>query len=229
MSNAAETQHRFQSSDLLWLVFFLIAFGTVLFGIVLFGQMGDHHDLARSRYVFEQQLAALKAGQSNSVWLYDARGADALLSQLAGMPEVVELSVDSTDASDTGFAAVATLPNLRTLSVNRTGLTDQALAQFKSAPLLESLSLKNTHVTGEGLRSLQHFPKLRELSIQFEHAGRLTPSDDTIKGLAELSQLKSLHLGGATGDWTIIDAVEMLRTKLPGCSITTDLTPRDKK
>jgi hypothetical protein len=178
----------------------------------------------RSLDDLNSQIEMLRAGETDSVNLYDTHGTDELLQQLRGMPEIQSLKLDLTDVSDDGIDHIAFLPNLRTLVVcgGRPGIGDIGLTRLSHAGRLETLELVNTHVTNDGLSELRNFPNLHILKLYYEASRRECLTEDAFEYLRELQELQRLELGGG---WASDAMVSDLKDALPHCEIVTSHTP----
>jgi flagellar biosynthesis/type III secretory pathway M-ring protein FliF/YscJ len=78
------------------------------------------HDAEIKRYQEEEiarQIAEVKAGRANFIYLYCSEGTDGLLEQLVNVPGIEDVRLDLTDVTDDGMKSLAKLKNLRSLSV----------------------------------------------------------------------------------------------------------------
>lgn len=91
------------------------------------------------------------------------------------------------------------------------GLNDDRLQQLSSLSQLRELWLVRSEVTGTGLAVLADFPALREL-----HIGSAQLSDDGLRHLKRLGQLKKLTIWGLRHDDPRVDE---LRLALPNCQV----------
>jgi hypothetical protein len=139
----------------------------------------------------------------------DVNDADA--ERLAGLSELVSLTLDDSQVTDIGLMAVRGLRSLDLLSLSGTRVTDEGLAYLPSRSPLRLLSLDRTHVTDAGLPHLLGLTRLEFLTLSN------TPITDA--GLVHLRGLKclgQLHLAGTH----VTDAgVRALQEALPNLII----------
>ena len=103
----------------------------------------DEHSRENRNRSFYDDFGRVKAGQQKSLYVYDTQGADRLLKQLRGMPQIEEIALDLTDASDNGMQHIAELPNLRKLVIygGYPGIGDRGFICFRKCKTLQSVKL----------------------------------------------------------------------------------------
>jgi hypothetical protein len=192
------------------------------------------YDGADWNQYFYRDLARLKAGQIDGLYLYCTRDSDALLRQIQGMPEVESLRLQLADATDDGMRYVATLPNLRELVLygGRPGISDRGLAHVVTCASLEAVSLVNTRVTDKGLSALEKLPALSSLTLYRDSFREQTLTDNGLAHLKSCPNLRSLAL---TGGWVTdagmakLTGIHTLRSLHLESARVTDATLRDLK
>ena len=165
----------------------------------------------------EKQIAAIKAGRQDWVYLYCSADTDDLLRRLEGVSGVKGLVLELTDVSDEGMESVAGLQGLNRLLIygGNPGVSDCGFVRLRTLCNLEGLRLVNTHVTDEGLAILKGFPKLRTLTLFHEARRGPTLTDAGLVHLKTLTNLQTL------GGWVSDNAVRDLRKSIPTCKIKT--------
>jgi hypothetical protein len=168
---------------------------------------------------FEDQIAEIKAGKSNTIHFYCSNGTDLLLRQAANVPEIQNIVLQLTDVTDDGMNFISMMPNLKKLVVyGGAGVDDHGFTYIKNIKSLKTLSLINTKITDQSLPSLKDLPSLHELIVFHERWRGQTFTDAGLIHLKKLTNLKKLNLSGG---WASEKAVEELRQALPQCNITT--------
>ena len=197
---------------------------------------------------FAQQVAAVAAGESDSIEVQAALLSDDDLSQIANLETLRQLKLSGPGKlSSTGLvhleslsqlehlklggmriddaaaARIAKLSQLQFLNLPETTLTDDGLLSLTALQSLKLLRLDASQVTDAGLEHLKALPKLRFLHLI--HPNITGQGLDTI---AELEQLESLYLDGVDLPH---DAWARLIAARPGLHIHVDQLhlPQDPK
>jgi hypothetical protein len=160
---------------------------------------------------------------------------DAVVGELHRMPQLREVDLQFTAASDSGLMSLQRLTKLQRLNLAGTKLTDagmvclQRLTQLRDLDLfsaeigdaglrhlqnmsmLENLSLSNTHVTDAGLEELRGLTNLQDLNLEFTNV-----TDAGLAKLRGLPQLKKISV-----EFTEVseEAISELRPALPVAEI----------
>jgi len=110
------------------------------------------------------------------------------------------VSVDfrGSQVTDAGLMHLKGLENLHSLNLETSRVTDAGLVHLHGLPRLETLDLSTLTVTDAGLGELlKTLPRLQALDLTFTGV-----TDAGLAHLKELSQLRSLSLGGVLADWS---------------------------
>jgi hypothetical protein len=111
----------------------------------------------------QQCLIFSLRGSPSFVDGHDFRDAD-----LSGVADDCEcLSLELSQITDDGIAALTRLHQLRCLDLDSTAITDIALTTVGSLASLEELWLEDTAVTDAGLKHLQRLHKLKFVSLAY--------------------------------------------------------------
>ena len=118
------------------------------------------------------------------------------------------------------FKELAGLPSLRTLSAIQTMVSDGALQHLTGCEQLEELALAQTLVTDGGLEAMSHLKNLKRLDL-----AQTPVSDQGLAHLATLRQLEWLNLSGNLGitDQSVkllLDLPQLKEVYLDGTSMT---------
>ncbi len=165
----------------------------------------------------QREIEKLTAGQSDFVYFYSTGNTDALVKQLASMPEVHGLAFESTDLSDVGATFIATLPNIEKLTIHGGTVGNGGLNKLRSLEKLKTLHMVNLKLTDDSLRALLSMKNLEALTIYCNQHSKTKLTDSAIKSLRQLKTLKKLNVGGG---WPSLSSVSELKSSLPGCIIT---------
>jgi hypothetical protein len=161
---------------------------------------------------------------------------DGALAGLAPMPQLQALHLASTPTTDAGIAPIARLDSLRILDLYQTNVTDAGMQEVVELAHLEDLSLGFTAVTNAGLQKICTLANLKGLglfSTKVTDAGLvcLSLADDDVSDrsmeiLAELGDIRSLHLDGTHLTDVGLEVLSRLRNlaelTLAGTEITDD-------
>lgn len=138
------------------------------------------------------------------------------LPELTEFPEIRELAVCSTLFDHHSWRSLCNLEQLERLAIYNCSIHDddlEALAAMKSLKWLHVETEPN--ITDRGLAFLAKLPSLEVLEVDTypDLSGKISE-----KGLAHLTQLRKLSVGGLTED-----KLNSLRRRLPDCEINTNL------
>lgn len=165
---------------------------------------------------WEDQIAAVKRGESDRIEIAQSLIGDEHLPQLAELANLRELVLDKTKITDAGlapllkltalehlrlrgaritdqgFREICQLRSLKRLNLPQADLTDAGLAELSSATELELLRLGSPRVTNAGVEKIAAVKSLRWL-----HLIDIPLTDPALKSIGELKNLESLYLDGA--------------------------------
>ena len=150
---------------------------------------------------------------------------DTALAHLRSWKHLEVLNLRGVRLTSAVFEHLAQLTALRSLDIAFTEVEDDGFELLSSLPKLESLALGGNRLTGSALSSL-NLPALRSLDVggmQRVDSGRwgLALSEDNLRRLSELTELRSLTLTGANLNDRRIDRPGnqlAQRTELPDIS-----------
>ena len=151
---------------------------------------------------------------------------DTALAHLRGWKHLEVLNLRGVRLTSAVFEHLAQLTSLRSLDIAFTEVEDDGFEQLSSLTKLESLALGGNRLSGSALSSLKLLPALRTLDaggMQRVDSGRwgLALSEDNLRRLSELTELRSLTLTGANLNDRRIDRPGnqlAQRTELPDIS-----------
>jgi internalin A len=127
---------------------------------------------------------------------------DTALAHLRGWKHLEVLNLRGVRLTSQAFEHLSQLTALRSLDIAFTEVEDDGFEQLSSLTKLESLALGGNRLSGSALSSLKLLPALRTLDVggmQRVDSGRwgLALSEDNLRRLSELTQLRVLTLTGA--------------------------------
>lgn len=142
---------------------------------------------------WQSQIAAARAGESDSIQVTDERIALGQLADLHQVPDVTELLLEAGAVTDRGIEFIAPLGKLEHLRMRQSPLTDDGLAQLAAGSMenLRILNLPQAVVTAAGIKHLAALPNLVQLRL-----GGDGLDDRAAEAIAGLPALRSLHLIG---------------------------------
>jgi internalin A len=151
---------------------------------------------------------------------------DTAIAHLREWKRLEVLNVRGVRLTSAVFEHLSQLTALRSLDIAFTEVEDDGFEQLSSLTKLESLALGGNRLTGSALASLKLLPALRTLDaggMQRVDSGRwgLALSDDNLRRLSELTELRTLILTGANLNDRRIDRPGnqlAQRTELPDIS-----------
>jgi hypothetical protein len=167
------------------------------------GEGGKHResfvDLLAALYRGEDQPATLaertglSPGELDQQYRRYLKVTDDDLAGIPGPEQVRNLSLGRTDVTDKGLARLAELKNLEWLDLSGTAATHAGLAPLAELTRLRQLFLEGTGATDATLRVCGGLNQLEELDLSNLPA----ITDDGLAALANLKNLKVLHLTGS--------------------------------
>lgn len=132
-----------------------------------------------------------KDGNVIVVDLDSAKGSDADLAHLKGLPFVRELSaVEVRGVTDAGLASLAGHPSLKTLKLERSSVGDAGMAHLQKLPKLEDLDLRRTGVTAAGYREVGKLSRLKRLWVVLNQGF----NDECLLAIKDLKNLEVLDM-----------------------------------
>lgn len=146
---------------------------------------------APTEATLKEQVAAVRAGESDQILVEQAVLTDSDLRELPGLANLRELLLDSAESrfSAAGIKQLIGLPKLEHLRIRGTGIDDEALQHLASLEGLRIVNVPQSTFSDATLAELKRLPNL----VQFRFSSpRVT--DAGMKTLAELPAIKQLHL-----------------------------------
>jgi serine/threonine protein kinase/Leucine-rich repeat (LRR) protein len=137
-----------------------------------------------------------------------------VLSPIAGLTQLEDLSLGGTKIAQTALQALGSLPNLRRLDLAKTGIDGRGVGYLAKLAKLTELSLADTKVNDPAAAEVGALTKLERLSLagcRFSDAG--------LKHLAGLRNLAQLDLARTQ---VTADGVAALQKALPKCKIVSN-------
>lgn len=174
---------------------------------------------------WEEQVAAVRQGEANSIHLTSESITDQQLQDLRGLMNVRELKLEGGNVTAAGLAVLADLPqlevlwlrgsrvdnlaaeqiannrNLRRLNLPAAEFDDAGLAHLVNLPQLEQLRFSSRRVTAHGLASLGRAMSLRWLQLIDVPLDRAA-----LREIAKLDKLESLYLDDVAVDESALEA-----------------------
>ena len=160
---------------------------------------------------FSEQIAAVRALESDKIELLYTPVAVDELSQLDGLTHLKLLRLDAAPITDNALAPILSLQNLEILNVPRAQFTDGAVEQFTALPHLRILRFGSPNVTDAALAHVPQMPALRTLILE--------DSPITDAALQHLYGLKDLESFYVSGTKITSDGLAELQEALPGLHI----------
>jgi Leucine-rich repeat (LRR) protein len=125
--------------------------------------------------------------------------------------------LESSQSPDEALALLDRVGKVRSVSLSHTRISDAGLGKIKRLPDLKSLDLSFTDITDAGVHQISEMRQLTQLVIN-----DTTITEKCLPDVEKLINLKSLDLSHNQVNKA---AVDNLRTKLPGCTISYDPDP----
>lgn len=139
-----------------------------------------------SEAAWEEQLAAVRRGESDTIHIASQAVSDEQLRELAGLNALRVLKLEQGRVSPAGLSVLAELPRLDTLWLRNSGVGNRAVREIIKNKQLAYLNLPQAEFGDTGLDLLTQLPQLQQLRFSSPHV--------TSKGLAKLGQARSLRL-----------------------------------
>jgi hypothetical protein len=174
---------------------------------------------------WEQQLAAVRQGQSDTIHLVHESIDDRQLAELAGLPGLRQLKLERGSVTASGLAVLGDVPDLevlllrrcrlgngairqivrnrqlRTLNLPQAEFGDEGLEEIAALPELVHLRFSSPYVSAPGMEALGHASQLRYLQV-FE----VPVTERFFREVAKLPRLESLYIDHPHGNPAAIDA-----------------------
>src|SRR5262245_10495485 len=166
-----------------------------------------------SEWITDQGMTAIK--QWKHLKRLDLRGtriSDGALEIVSHMPGLEALDIAHTEVTDLGLENLITLVNLKELAVGRGRLSNAGLVSIRMLPALTHLDLSGARPTPPDAPG--------------GRGGAAGIPEETLKAIAELSELRVLHLGysaiNADGLRVLGALAKIEKLGLQGCSRVDD-------
>ncbi|MBS1996191.1 MAG: protein kinase [Cyanobacteria bacterium SZAS LIN-2] len=117
----------------------------------------DPADLAKLKWLKRVEIMDIKG----------CGDADLVVKQVAGSPNLRELSMDCTAPTVAAFRGLATCPNLSTLSLSECDLSAEAVAAISNISSLEELTLNNDEIRPNMFAGLSKLKRLRRIGVPY--------------------------------------------------------------
>ncbi|MCR9291262.1 MAG: hypothetical protein NXI32_01000 [bacterium] len=141
---------------------------------------------------WEEQLARIRSGEAYTLKVETPAGPSLLeaLPDLDG--KLLELLIDQGGPTDSWLMTIAQLSSLEHLRIRESPISDLGLTYLVAGgERLQILNLPQSTLTEQGIRELAKLPQLKQLRI-----GGRQIDDAAASALSELPNLRSLHLIG---------------------------------
>ncbi len=158
---------------------------------VVEGKLKDEAGAVAALVEAKATLEKDSEGRVIGVDLDSAKGSDADLAHLKGLPNVRMLSaVEVRGVTDAGMATLAGHPNLRTLKLERSSVGDAGMAHLQKIPKLEDLDVRRTGVTAAGYREVGKIAGLKRLRVVYN--ARF--NDEACEAIKDLKNLELIDM-----------------------------------
>ena len=105
--------------------------------------------------------------------------------------------------SDAVLEQIAKIPNLRKLTADNCGISDAGLVHLEQATKLQFISLRQNRITDEGMRSLAKLKQLKSLDlgchVSIAAYGKIQKNDVSDAGIERIASLQQLEFLGVEG------------------------------
>lgn len=142
-----------------------------------------------SEPTFDEQLAAVLAGESDVIEVRTALVNDAALARIPDQVVLRQLVLENTTITDAEAVRLTRFSELFHLRLGGALLTDRSLEAFAKLPALRFLNLPDARFTDQGLAALAEGSQLEQLRFHSPHV-----SDAGMEHIAEMGSLRFLHL-----------------------------------
>lgn len=156
---------------------------------VLWGTRPEPEPPPRIEAVLGRQIAAVIAGESETIELSDRAVRDQDLELLRNLAGLRTLIFDSGVVTDAGLRVIATLPDLNHLRLRNSPITDVGIDSLAGVESLRVLNLPQSRLSVKGVAKLAGLSRLRQLRL-----GGSEAAGDLSRGVAQLKHLRSVHL-----------------------------------
>jgi hypothetical protein len=128
------------------------------------------------------------------LWLVGSQASDEAMDYVGRLRRLKELMMWNAHVSDEGVAKLNDLKELRHVHINHARIGDASLSVLATLPNLEGMSLQGNDFTDQGLAALKEMTQLRVLWIGL---GTERFTDAGLASLSGLVNLEELELGSA--------------------------------
>jgi len=132
----------------------------------------------------------LKKGKVSEIILIDKDVPSGFFSQLGGLSELTDLSLENCRIEPDNIIAISNLPRLEWLNLYRTPLGEQEVKLLSKSSSIVLLPLGKVGVTNRGLENLCKMSQLTYLGLRGNPV-----TDKGAQHLSKLSNLQGLYLG----------------------------------
>jgi hypothetical protein len=222
MVSAKDIRNRRAFRRILVCLLLLIGIGGVLWlALIALDKQSQEAGWQSGQKDLDKKIAAVRSGQTKSIYFYCSVGTDRLLERLADVPEVEEVILHLTDVTDDGMKSLVAMKHLKSFTIvgGRPGVGDRGFSYISTIATLEHLEMVNTQVTNQSLPSLKDLPNLRSLTLCRSAHSTFRSPEFTAAGLQDLKALTNLKRLEVSGGLASDAAVKELREALPNCAI----------
>lgn len=170
---------------------------------------------------WEDQMTAVRSGQSERIAMLKTAVSDDQFAQLANLSGLQQLICDQGGFDQSALSVLPNLPDLISIRVKGVSISDEAFQWLAQAPALQIINLPEAQVSAAGISSLANHPQIRLLRIH----GRLI-DDQACHQLQAIPSLNFIHLIGpqisAAGLQEIAKVQALQSLYIDYCSLPSD-------
>jgi hypothetical protein len=111
-------------------------------------------------------LATIKAGQADEIFVYEAELLEMIAADPQAMANATTLVFSNADFADPRFSAVAELKVLRNVAINSSRNADALLAHMQDMESIEKLYIEQSPISASGIAALRTLPNLKHLRFE---------------------------------------------------------------
>jgi len=190
---------------------------------------------APSEPTLAEQIAAVRAGQSDRIQIEhtvltdddlrqiteltqlrellldnaESRFTASGINYLSGLPKLEHLRIRGGGIDDKALIHLAGLESLKILNVPQGTFGDAALVELKRLPYLVQFRFSSPRVTDAGMKTLAELPAIKRL-----HLINVPITDAGLATLAKIEQLESLYIDGGQFSDAAVEKLFQARPKL---------------
>jgi len=190
---------------------------------------------APSEPTLAEQIASVRAGQSDRIQVEqalltdddlrqitrlgplrellldnaDSRFTAAGIDEINGLPKLEHLRIRGTGVDDKALSHLSGLESLKILNVPQGTFGDAALVELKRLPNLVQFRFSSPRVTDAGMQTLAELPAIKQL-----HLINVPITDAGLADLAKIEQLESLYIDGGQFSDAAVEKLFQARPKL---------------